>query len=144
MLAAFLLSCMMYQTKAQLIEDNAIQIYPYNAQIAAQSDETPAAEEQQATASNLSLYGQCRVTFYCPCSTCCGSWGNATASGVMPTPNHTVATGSLPFGTVVVIDGAEYVVEDRGVGAYEMDIFVSDHQEALNRGLYYTDVFIKG
>lgn len=88
------------------------------------------------------LYGNCRITFYCACESCCGSWGNATASGVMPTPGRTVANGSLPFGTRVVIDGLEYVVEDRGVGSDQFDIFVSSHQEALGRGLYYADVYI--
>lgn len=143
MLAVFILSCMMYQTKAELIEDNAIQIYPYNAVEASQSNETDENEENHAETDNA-YYGHCRITFYCPCSQCCGSWGNATASGVTPTPGRTVANGSLPFGTRVIIDGVEYVVEDRGVGADQFDIFVSDHQTALDRGLYYTDVYLAG
>lgn len=105
------------------------------------TEEAPEAEPVNAEPA-MHLYGNCRVTFYCPCAECCGAWGNATASGVMPTPNHTVANGSLPFGTRLLIDGVEYVVEDRGVDAFEVDIFVADHQEALNRGLYYTDVYI--
>ena len=88
------------------------------------------------------LYGNARITFYCPCSNCCGSWGSSTASGVAPTANHTVANGSLPFGTRVLIDGVEYFVEDRGVGEFEFDIFVNSHDEALQRGLYYTEVYI--
>lgn len=88
-------------------------------------------------------YGNCRITFYDDCAECCGVAGNTTASGVYPTPQHTVATGGdLPFGTVLLIDGQEYVVEDRGVDAYEVDIFVATHDEALARGLYYADVFI--
>lgn len=90
----------------------------------------------------MHLYGNCRITFYCHCATCNGRAGAPCASGVMPTVNRTVATGSLPFGTRVMIDGQEYVIEDRGVGDFEMDIFVSSHQEALDRGLYYTDVWI--
>ena len=86
--------------------------------------------------------GSCRITFYCPCSTCCGTWGNATASGATPTPGWTVANGALPFGTKVIIDGHTYCVEDRGVGADQFDIFVSSHSEALARGLYYTEVQI--
>lgn len=100
--------------------------------------ERKAEEELQAS------LGSCRITFYCPCSACCGSWGNATASGVAPTANRTVANGSLPFGTRVLIDGQEYVVEDRGVGSDQFDIFVSSHSEALARGLYYTEVKIIG
>ena len=74
-----------------------------------------AAAEEEPPAPAMHLYGNCRITFYCPCSACCGSWGNATASGAMPQANHTVACGDLPFGTRLLIDGQEYVVEDRGV-----------------------------
>lgn len=91
----------------------------------------------------IHLYGNCRITFYCPNSCCCGQWaGGGTASGVRARSNHTVANGSLPFGTRLLIDGQEYVVEDRGVGAFEIDIFVDSHEEALRRGLYYRDVYI--
>ena len=100
------------------------------------------AEEPAPPESAKHLYGRCRVTFYCPCANCCGSWGNATASGAVPQANHTVASGDLPFGTRILVDGQEYVVEDRGVGAQQIDIFVSSHQEALDRGLYYSDVYI--
>lgn len=90
----------------------------------------------------MHLYGRCRITFYCHCAACNGRAGANCASGVQPTTNHTVANGSLPFGTRLMIDGQEYVVEDRGVGAMEIDIFVASHEEALQRGLYYTDVYI--
>lgn len=103
----------------------------------------PAPEAEGAEQTSTHLYANsCRLTFYCPCSNCCGSWGSSTASGVAPTANHTVANGSLPFGTRVLIDGVEYFVEDRGVGEFEFDIFVNSHDEALQRGLYYTDVYI--
>lgn len=101
-------------------------------------------QEQPQEERSLTYYGNCRITFYCPCAACCGSWGNATASGVMPTASRTVACGDLPFGTRLLIDGQEYVVEDRGVGAQQIDIFVNGHQEALDRGLYYADVYIVG
>ena len=95
MLAAFILSCMMYQTKTQLLEDNAIQIYPYNAQIAPVSDETTEAEEIPEQTSNLSLYGQCRITFYCAGPCCCGAYASGvTASGAQVQANHTVANGA--------------------------------------------------
>lgn len=126
--------CFTMMTKMELVQENSIQIEPYHPQ-AIQEEIKP--EEPQAN-----YYANCRITFYCPCSACCGSWGNATASGVMPTANHTVANGSLPFGTRIKVDGQEYIVEDRGVGEFEIDIFVNDHQEALNRGLYYSDVYI--
>lgn len=128
----------------------AAQIARCEAVQAAQSDETPESDEIPAeevnTAENAprtTYYGACRITFYCGCSQCCGQWaGGPTASGAMPTPGRTVANGVLPFGTRVLIEGQEYVVEDRGVSGDQFDIYVADHQEALNRGLYYADVYI--
>lgn len=91
---------------------------------------------------SMHLWGTCTITFYCPCGQCCGAWaGGATASGTTPTAGRTVAA-DLPFGTRLMIEGNEYVVEDRGVGGMWVDIFVNDHQEALNRGMYQTEVFI--
>lgn len=104
-------------------------------------DETDVGEPVN-TSPERTYYGACRITFYCPCAECCGSWGNATASGATPTAGWTVANGSLPFGTQVVIDGHTYCVEDRGVGGDQFDIFVNDHSEALASGLYYTDVYL--
>lgn len=94
--------------------------------------------EQPAT----HLWGVCTITHYCPCSQCCGSWaGGATASGTTPTAGRTVAA-DLPFGTRLMINGHEYVVEDRGVGGMWVDIFVNGHQEALDLGMYQTEVYI--
>ena len=98
--------------------------------------------EEEPEEPAMHLYGNCRITFYCHCAACNGRAGANCASGVQPKVNHTVATGSLPFGTRLMIDGQEYVVEDRGVGDFEIDIFVASHEEALQRGLYYTDVYI--
>lgn len=95
------------------------------------------------TSPERTYYGACRITFFCPCSQCCGQWaGGPTASGAMPTAGWTVANGSLPFGTLVEIEGQTYCVEDRGVSGDQFDIFVNSHEEALQRGLYYTDVYV--
>lgn len=101
--------------------------------------------DPEPEAESVVYYGTCRITFYCNCAECCGQWaGGGTASGTTPTPGRTVANGSLPFGTKVLIDGQEYIVEDRGVGSDQFDIFVGSHQEALDRGLYYADVYLEG
>ena len=102
-------------------------------------------ELTKSTPSNSggTYYGKARITFYCNCSACCGQWaGGGTASGTTPTANRTVACGDLPFGTRILVDGQEYIVEDRGVGSQCIDVFVDTHEEAVNRGLYYTDVYI--
>ena len=74
-----------------------------------------------------------------------GRAGANCASGVQPAVNHTVATGSLPFGTRLLIDGQEYVVEDKGdsnMDAFWIDIYVETHEEGLRRGMYKSDVYI--
>ena len=90
----------------------------------------------------MHLYSNCKITHYCPCVICCGKDNGITASGAPCQINHTVANGALPFGTRLMINGKEYVVEDRGVGDYTIDIFVSGHQEAWDLGEYYADVYI--
>lgn len=90
------------------------------------------------------LYGTCTISAYCPCSRCCGEWaGGPTASGVMPRAGRTAAA-DLPFGTRLLIDGHEYVVEDRGVSGMWIDIYVDSHEEALQLGLREAEVYIIG
>ena len=89
-------------------------------------------------------YGRCWITHYCPCSRCCGKSDGITASGTYACEGWTVACGGLPFGMLVEINGHTYCVEDRGVGAMAIDIYVTDHQRALELGAYYADVWIVG
>ena len=90
----------------------------------------------------MHLWGVATITHYCNCSACCGQWaGGGTASGTTPTAGRTVAA-DLPFGTRLMINGHEYTVEDSGVYGYWVDIYCDSHQEALNRGMYQTEVFI--
>lgn len=98
--------------------------------------------EEPKPASSMHLWGVCTITHYCWCAQCCGRAGHPTASGVNPTVNHTVACGSLPFGTRLMINGQEYVVEDRGVDGFWVDIFVGSHDEANARGMFQAEVYI--
>lgn len=92
------------------------------------------------------LYGVCTITHYDNGACCCGQWaGGNTASGVPPTVNHTVASTCLPFGTQIEINGQRYVVEDRGdanMNDFWIDIYVSSHDEANQRGMYQAEVYI--
>ena len=86
--------------------------------------------------------GQVVTSAYCSCSICCGQWsGGPTASGVMPTPNHTLAVDAdnpfVPMGTHVIINGTEYVVEDTGAFdqfGVQFDVYFSNHAEASAYG----------
>ena len=96
----------------------------------------------EGSGGELEYFGLCWITHYCPCSRCCGKSDGITASGTYATEGWTVACGGLPFGTLISINGHTYCVEDRGVGSYCIDIFVSDHQRALELGAYWADVWL--
>lgn len=105
----------------------------------------PHTEEVDGSVDMVSL-GTFKLTAYCNCSTCCGQWaGGATASGAMPKAGRTIAvdTSVIPFGTKVVINGNVYVAEDTGgaIKGNKIDVFFSSHQEALNFGVQYAEVF---
>lgn len=92
--------------------------------------------------------GQYVITAYCTCRVCCGvfSGHNRTASGTVPTSNHTIAvdTNVIPFGTRVVINGQVYVAEDRGgaIKGKRIDMFFMTHKEALRWGRRTMEVFL--
>lgn len=96
-------------------------------------------------ASLVSL-GTFRVTHYCPCSICCGPWTDGiTSTGVTAVTNHTIAVDptQIAYGTKVVINGQVYTAEDCG-GAIKrncIDVYVASHAEAMQKGVYYTEVY---
>lgn len=54
-----------------------------------------------------------------------------------------VACNFLPFGTVFVIDGKEYVVNDRCGIDNCIDIFMESYEDAIQFGRQYKEVYIK-
>lgn len=94
----------------------------------------------------LQSLGTYQLTAYCSCVKCCGKSDGITASGVRATAGRTVAVdSSIPFGTKLIINGHEYVAEDRGGGikGKRIDVYFDSHQEALNFGVKKAEVFIK-
>ncbi len=84
-----------------------------------------------------------KVTAYCSCAKCCGKATGYTASGTKATAGRTVAASSqFAFGTKLIINGKEYVVEDRGgaVTGNKIDIYMNSHAEALAWGVKYLPV----
>ena len=104
----------------------------------------PAPAEQSTPPNGLVSIGTYKLTAYCPCSKCCGKWaGGNTASGTVPTQGRTVACNTLAAGTRININGNDYIVEDTGnMKGNVIDIFFNSHQEALNFGVRYAEVFV--
>lgn len=72
-----------------------------------------------------------------------GSGTGITASGTVATAGRTVACNSLPFGTRVIVEGREYVVEDTGnIGSNTLDILVETKEEAFSKGRYMAEVMV--
>ena len=92
--------------------------------------------------SGYTYLGNFALTAYCNCAICCGTAGNLTASGTVPTAGRTVAMDGLDFGTQLLINGNIYTVEDRGTSYGTVDIFCSSHAEASAFGLQYADVYL--
>ena len=87
---------------------------------------------------------------YCNCPICCAQWsGGPTASGAMPTANHTIAVDAanpfVPIGTHVVMNGVEYVVEDTGAFArygVQFDVYYDNHAAASAHGYQTWEAYI--
>lgn len=83
--------------------------------------------------------GNFKITHYCPCSICNGSWGNKTALGTTLTPYRTIAVDPkvIPLGSKVEINGKTYIAEDTGgaIKGYRIDMCVASHSEAYRKGV---------
>lgn len=103
--------------------------------------------------------GEYRLTAYCACEKCCGHWAtirpkDEDGNPIVYTANQSIAkqgvtvaadTSVLPFGTVLLIDDHEYIVQDRGgaINGNRIDIYFESHEEALQFGVQHKEVFKK-
>ena len=89
--------------------------------------------------------GQFKLTAYCPCYQCSEGWGRMTSSGNLAQERHTIATDPsvIPEGTKVEINGIVYTAEDIGGGVRgnHIDIFYESHEECLQFGVRYAEVY---
>ncbi len=122
--------------------------------------EVPTMEEvPEEEPENISL-GEFKLTAYCSCEKCCGQWslnrpvdesGNQIvigASGEQLIEGVSIAVDKevIPYGTTVLINGKEYIAHDCG-GALKKkknDVYTSSHESALEFGVQYAEVFVKG
>lgn len=87
---------------------------------------------------------------YCNCVACCGIWsGGLTASGTIPTANHTIAIDAVspivPMGTKIMMNGIEYTVEDTGNFArygVAFDVYYDGHAEASAHGHQSVEAYL--
>ena len=95
--------------------------------------------------------GYFTITAYCACSQCCGAYAEnrgdvvTGALGVPLIPNYSIAVDPnvIGFYDVVYINGQAYEAHDTGgaIKGNRIDIYMDDHQAALNWGAQYVEVF---
>ena len=95
----------------------------------------------------LKSLGTFRITAYCPCKRCSEQWGNRTSTGVIAKEGRTIAVDPkvIPYGTIITINGKEYVAEDCGgkIKEKRIDIYFENHSAARQFGVQYIEVYIK-
>ncbi len=134
------------QETAKAIEEKAVNQTPIADTPAQAPDQTPAQEVNQKPkpVENSGPEGAIKRVLNCTAYT---ATGNATASGVMPRANHTIAAwGGLPFGTKVYIPalGTTFTVEDRGGAVTEgiIDIYMDTYNECIQFGRQNLEAYI--
>lgn len=124
--------------------------------IASSSAVNPNAIEVSSTETVPEIHTQTfTATAYCSCEKCCRVWATKRgpgpvvgAAGVPLIPGTSVAIDSsvYSFGTKFIDrDGHEYIAADTGLGVKgnHIDIYFSDHQEALQWGVQYLELEVQ-
>lgn len=108
----------------------------------------------------LESLGEFKLTAYCSCESCCGQWAldrpvdeeghqiviGASGEQLIEGVSIAVDKEVIPYGTTVVINGKEYIAHDCGGAIKEnrIDVYMASHEAALEFGVQYAEVFMKG
>lgn len=119
--------------------------------------EPPETEPEEPELISLGTF---KLTAYCSCQRCCGSYalnrpvdenGNEIVYGsigvrLIAGVSIAVDPRVIPYGTQVVIDGHTYTAHDTGgnIKGNRIDVYFDDHQEAWDFGTQYAEVFVYG
>ncbi len=96
----------------------------------------------------MEYVGKFKITAYCSCRKCTGSNSvhKKTFTGTSPVAGRTLSVDPkiIPLGSRVSINGHDYIAEDTGsaINGYVVDMYFNSHQEALNFGVQYMDIYI--
>lgn len=103
-------------------------------------------EEAYDTISSYQYIGQCKITYYCLCSKCCGANSDGLTATGIPATTGIIAVDPdiIPLGSTVIINGQKYLAADTGsaVKGLHIDICVADHNTALSNGVSTADVWV--
>lgn len=108
---------------------------------------SPRPDYEAEAKSKETHLGEFEITYYCPCTKCCGKTDGITASGTLAIEGQTVAADwdLLPPGTRIYIEGIGFrTVEDKGgaINGNKLDVYMDSHAAALEAGRHKADVWI--
>lgn len=115
-------------------------------------------KEDDAQAVEPVSLGEFRLTGYCGCLLCCGSWSNNRpidvdgneiiygAIGEELKEGYSIAVDPdiIPYRSKVIINGDIYEAQDCGgaIKGNRIDLYYSSHQDAIDHGVKYAEVFL--
>lgn len=117
-------------------------------------------EIQVVLESKKESLGEFKLTAYCSCEKCCGKWElnrpkdengkdivyGSTGTILVAGTSIAVDPSVIPYGSQVEINGHTYTAHDTGgaINGNRIDIYFDSHQDALNFGVQYAEVFLIG
>ena len=98
--------------------------------------------------------GEFKLTAYCPCEICCGKWANNRPDGIVYgaigeelKEGYSIAVDPnvIPYRAEVIINGKAYKAQDCGgaIKGNRIDVYMKNHNDALEFGVQYAEVFVK-
>lgn len=98
--------------------------------------------------------GEFKLTAYCPCEICCGKWANNRPDGIVYgaigeelKEGYSIAVDPnvIPYRAEVIINGKTYKAQDCGgaIKGNRIDVYMENHNDALEFGVQYAEVFVK-
>lgn len=117
-------------------------------------------ESQVVLESKKESLGEFKLTAYCSCEKCCGKWAlnrpkdengkdivyGSTGAILVAGTSIAVDPSVIPYGSQVEINGHTYTANDTGgaIKGNRIDVYFDNHQDALNFGVQYAEVFLIG
>lgn len=139
------------ETKQQLKEQLVEQKEQLKNNMSTAETETNREVDNQAV-EPVSL-GTFKLTAYCSCSLCCGKWAYNRPDGIVYgaigeelKEGYSIAVDPdvIPYRTEVIINGRTYKAQDCGgaIKGNRIDVYFEDHDDALEFGAQYAEVFV--
>lgn len=117
-------------------------------------------EDMVVSETKKESLGEFKLTAYCSCEKCCGKWAlnrpkdengkdivyGSTGAILVAGTSIAVDPSVIPYGSQVEINGHTYTAQDTGgaIKGNRIDVYFDSHQDALNFGVQYAEVFLIG